>query len=120
MQIIFVGNRTPRKTEREGERKRNMGFTIALRGVNINDILFLSITSQQNRQILLHDIFARAVREKEKEEGEEGRRGRERKDLTCPWKNRDSRVEAVFIVFYRTATFSFLLRCWPIHLDTER
>lgn len=69
---------TAKNREREGERKRNMDFTIALRGVNINDIPFLSITSQQNRQIFLHDIFARAVREKEKEEGEEGRRGRER------------------------------------------
>lgn len=61
-----------------------MGFTIALRGVNINDILFLSITSQQNRQIFLHDIFARAVREKEKERerkrGGGGRKKREREE----------------------------------------
>lgn len=56
-----------------------MGFTIALRGVNINDILFLSITSQQNRQIFLHDIFARAVREKEKER-EKKRRGRKEEE----------------------------------------
>lgn len=56
-----------------------MGFTIALRGVNINDIPFLSITSQQNRQIFLHDIFARAVREKEKER-EKKRRGRKEEE----------------------------------------
>lgn len=56
-----------------------MGFTIALRGVNINDILFLSITSQQNRQIFLHDIFARTVREKEKER-EKKRRGRKEEE----------------------------------------